>query len=65
MDENALLALSAEIARQNAELEVAKSLLTDLDDESFDVPRTMLDELDELTTPRSNYCALPIYGVRA
>ncbi|MBX3213573.1 MAG: hypothetical protein KF850_16155 [Labilithrix sp.] len=65
MDEDALLALSAEIRRQDAQFEDARALIADLDDEAFDVPRATLDELDELTTPRGNYCALPIYGVRA
>lgn len=65
MDEDALLALSAEIKRQDAQLEDAKQLLTGLDGDASDVPRAWLEELDELATPRATGCALPIYGVRA
>ncbi|MBX3259407.1 MAG: hypothetical protein KIS78_01795 [Labilithrix sp.] len=65
MNEDTLVALTAEIERQNAALEDAKRLLTDLDDDARDVPRSLLDELDEATTPRGDVHALPIYGVRA
>jgi hypothetical protein len=65
MNDEFLSALGVEIERQNAAFAEVKAALSALGDREFAVPQTLLDELDELCTPRPRAVTTTIFGLRA
>jgi hypothetical protein len=58
-------AIEEELARQDAELAQLKTTLESLGDVELLVPQTVLDEIEELATPRNPDSTISIVGIRA
>jgi predicted nucleic acid-binding Zn-ribbon protein len=61
---DALKKLRAELERQNDSLEAFEQALGNLGDVELAVPHAILEELDELTSPRNPNPMVPFFGIR-
>jgi hypothetical protein len=65
MNDESLRALEAEVERQDAMFEDAKSALLALGDVEIDVSAVLLDELDALAAQKNLNCVTLLNSVRA
>jgi hypothetical protein len=64
MNDEKLTELAAEMDRQNEALAEIEATMRALGDVELAVPKAFLDELDELTTPRTPTPAIFTYALR-